>query len=144
MCSARSSVSSRTRGDQKQSAIAAFPCDPVSLVRSEDILFKITCDDIYCLLLDNGQAWLLPRKVTLHVDAILPHSTPESEQMQANFNEMYSQLKLVLVFADFRISVRHCGVVNAFSNPNITLCVELLEQLESSNAASGFRLRLLP
>ena len=55
--------------------------------------FKITHDDIYYLLLDNGHAWLLPRKVTLHVDAILPHSMPESEQMQAGFNQMYSQLK---------------------------------------------------
>jgi hypothetical protein len=98
--------------------------------------FRITHDDIYYLLLDNGHAWLMPRIVTLHVDAILPHSTPESEQMQARFTQMYSQLKQMFVFADFRISVRHCGVVNAFSNPNITMCVELLEQLEPSNAAS--------
>jgi len=56
--------------------------------------------------------------------------------MQASLNQMYSQLQQMFVFADFRISVRHCGVVNAFSNPNITLCVELLEQLEPSNAAS--------
>jgi hypothetical protein len=42
---------------------------------------------------------------------------------------MYSQLKKVLIFPDFQTSVRHCGVVNAFSNPNITLCVELLEEL---------------
>ena len=98
--------------------------------------FRITHDDIYYLILDNGHAWLTQRKVTLHVDAILPHSTPESEQMQASFNQMYSQLKQMFVFADFRISVRHCGVVNAFSNPNITMCVELLEQLEPSNAAS--------
>ncbi len=48
----------------------------------------------------------------------------------------YSNLKRMFVFADFRTTVRHCGVVNAFSNPNITLCVELLEQLPPSNAPS--------
>jgi hypothetical protein len=98
--------------------------------------FQVTKDDVYYLLLDNGRAWLLPRKVTLHVDAILPHSTPESEQMQAGLQDLYSKLKTEFVFADFHTTVRHCGVVNAFSNPNITMCVELLEQLQPSNVAS--------
>lgn len=98
--------------------------------------FRVAHDDVYHLLLDNGRAWLLPRKVTLHVDAILPHSTPDSEKVQAGLENAYSGLNRMFVFPDFRTSVRHCGVANAFSNPNITLCVELLEQLPPSNAAS--------
>ena len=33
---------------------------------------------------------------------------------------------------DFRTYVKHCGTANAFSTPNITLCVELLEELEAN------------
>ena len=99
--------------------------------------FRIPHDDVYYLLLDNGRAILLPRKVTVHVDAILPHSTPESEKIQASFQEMYSKLKQTFAFTDFQTSVRHCGVVNAFSNPNITLCVELLEELQAAGMPSA-------
>jgi hypothetical protein len=99
--------------------------------------FKVPHDDVYYLLLDNGHAWLMPRKVALHIDAILPHSTPDSEKIQASFQEMYSQMKQMFVFPDFQTSVRHCGVVNAFSNPNITLCVELLEELQAAGMGSA-------
>jgi hypothetical protein len=42
---------------------------------------------------------------------------------------MYGQLKTLFIFPDFRISIRHCGLENAFSDPNITLCNELVESL---------------
>jgi hypothetical protein len=43
--------------------------------------FKIPQDGIYYIVLDNGQAWLMPRNVTAHVDAILPQSTASSEHL---------------------------------------------------------------
>jgi hypothetical protein len=46
--------------------------------------------------------------------------------------EQYSRLKRAFISPDFQTSVVHCGVVNAFSNPNITMCVELLEELQAS------------
>ncbi len=55
--------------------------------------FKIPQDGVYYVVLDNGRAWLLPRNVTLHLDAILPQSTPQSEQLQMGLQTMYSQLK---------------------------------------------------
>jgi len=91
--------------------------------------FEIPQSGVYYVLLDNGTAWLLPRNVTFHLDAILLKGTPASTQLQTALTTMYSQLKRVFVFPDFQTSVRHCGVENAFSNPNITLCVELLEEL---------------
>jgi hypothetical protein len=93
--------------------------------------FKVPHDDVYHLVLDNGKAWVLPRGITLHVDAALPHSTPDSERIQKVFEQLYSQLKQTFIFPGFQTSVRHCGVVNAFSTPNITLCVELVEELEA-------------
>jgi hypothetical protein len=85
----------------------------------------------YHLVLDNGNSWLLPRSVAFHVDAILPYSTTESEQLRIALETQYSLLKRVFIFPDFQTYVKHCGVVNAFSNPNITLCVELMYQMMS-------------
>ena len=99
--------------------------------------FEIPQSGVYYVLLDNGKAWLIPRNVTLHLDSVLPKSTPASQQLRTALEGMYSQLKRVFIFPDFQTSVRHCGVVNAFSNPNITLCVELLEELNAKNMGSA-------
>jgi Putative metallopeptidase len=93
--------------------------------------FKIPQDGVYYIVLDNGHALLLPRSVTLHLDAILPQNTLASEQLRIALQALYSKLGQVFIFPDFGTSVRHCGVVNAFSNPNITLCAELLEELQA-------------
>lgn len=93
--------------------------------------FKIPQDGVYYVVLDNGHAWLLPRNITFHLDAILPQSTSASEQLRTALQALYSKLKQGFIFPDFQTSVRHCGVVNAFSNPDITLCAELLEELQA-------------
>ncbi|MFL6437696.1 MAG: DUF4344 domain-containing metallopeptidase [Terriglobales bacterium] len=98
--------------------------------------FKVPQDGIYYVVLDNGRAWLMPRNVTLHVDAVLPESTPQSEQMRNGLETQYSLLKKVFVFPDFKTFVKHCGIVNAFSNPDITICAELLEEIQAQGMAS--------
>jgi Putative metallopeptidase len=95
--------------------------------------FEVPQTGVYYILLDNGKAWLLQRNVTLHLDAILPKSTPESEQMRKGLDTVYANLKGIFIFTDFQTTVRHCGTANAFSNPNITLCIELIEELTSKN-----------
>jgi hypothetical protein len=62
--------------------------------------------------------------------------------MRVALEEQYSTLKHMFVFPDFRTSVVHCGVMNAFSNPNITMCVELLEQLQVSSSVDSIPTRL--
>lgn len=91
--------------------------------------FRVPQAGAYYLVLDNGKAWFMPRNVTLHVDAILPESNQVSEQLRSILEKQYLLLKRLFVFPDFRTTVRHCGIVNAFSNPNITLCVELAEEM---------------
>ncbi len=100
--------------------------------------FKVPQDGVYYVVLDNGHAWLVPRNVTLHLDAVLPQSTPASEQIRALVEQMYSQLKQAFIFPDFQTSIRHCGTANAFSNPNITLCVELLEEIIADGVPNAF------
>jgi len=71
--------------------------------------------------------------VLLHLDAILPEQTPESEKARQTLEQLYGLLGKAFVFPDFQITVKHCGVVNAFSNPNITLCAELIDELARQN-----------
>lgn len=99
--------------------------------------FKIPQAGLYYLILDNRSALFMPRNVTLHVDSVLPQATPESEELRKSFEAAYLGLKKVFIFPDFQTSVRHCGVSNAFSNPNITLCTELLEEMVTRGMSSA-------
>jgi hypothetical protein len=105
--------------------------------------FAIPQTGVYHVVLDNGRAWLMPRNVTLHLYSVLPEPTPESRQIQQVFEKNYGLLKRVFVFDDFNISIRHCGFVNAFSNPNITLCVELIDELGRRNLGGANGVRFL-
>jgi hypothetical protein len=95
--------------------------------------FKVPETNIYYLVLDNTSALMLPRTVDLYAYAILPEPTPEQIDFQKKMTASYQELKSTFVFDDFQISFRHCGVVNAFSNPNVTICSELVENLHDNN-----------
>jgi putative metallopeptidase DUF4344 len=90
--------------------------------------FQVPEANVYYLVLDNSRAWRLPRNVQLYVYAKLPEPTP-----QQIFNTMYDALKEAFVFDDFQLSIQHCGLENAFSDPNITICTELVESLRDQN-----------
>jgi hypothetical protein len=112
---------------------AGFPGESGTIRGLGRYNFIIPQTGVYHIVLDNGRAWLLPRTVTLHLYSVLTEPTQESARIQQGFEKSYSILKKVFVFTDFHISVRHCGVVNAFSNPNITLCAELVDELARRN-----------
>ncbi len=92
---------------------------------------------IYYLILDNRRAWLLSRTVRLNVFAVLPEPTPESKNLENSLEKQYQALKKAFIFPDFNIAIRHCGLVNAFSNPNITLCSELINDLGKRHLESA-------
>ena len=95
--------------------------------------FQVPQANIYYLVLDNRGAWLLPRNVQLYVYARLPEPTPQQIEFQTQMNSMYYGLKTFFIFDDFHLSIRHCGLENAFSDPNITICMELVESLHDQN-----------
>ncbi|MBI1739557.1 MAG: hypothetical protein HY233_02405 [Acidobacteriales bacterium] len=99
--------------------------------------FVVPTTNIYYLVLDNRRAWMLSRTVKLNVYAILPEPTPETKQLESVLETQYQGLKKVFIFPDFNISIRHCGFENAFSNPNITLCAELIENLANQQLPSA-------
>ncbi len=91
--------------------------------------FTVPQTGVYYMLIDNERAWLLPRTVSLQVNAVLPEKTAESLKIEKGLEAAYLGLKSLFVFPDFQISIRHCGAVNAFSNPDITVCTELVNEL---------------
>ncbi len=91
--------------------------------------FVIPQTNVYYLIVDNRGALLFARQVDLYVYAISPRPTRTSIAAQQQMEALYNGLRQLFVFPDFRVSIRHCGFENAFSDPNITLCMELIEKL---------------
>jgi hypothetical protein len=92
-------------------------------------IYKVPQDNVYYLLLDNSEAWLLPRTVNLYIYGVLPEKTPETLALEKTISQNFSKLGQLFMFPSFQLELKHCGVVNAFSNPNITICTELAESL---------------
>jgi len=100
-----------------------------SIQNTGHYIFNVSQDNIYYLILDNSEAWLLPRTVNLYIYDVLPAKTPETLALEKSIAENFGKLGEVFVFLSFQLEIKHCGVVNAFSDPNITICTELVESL---------------
>lgn len=100
--------------------------------------FNIPQTNNYDLVIDNSGALLMSRHVGLYVYEVFRSATPESQKSAEDLQKVYDGLKQFLIFNDFKIHVRHCGIENAFSNPDITLCAEL----DDSLAKSGLRMAM--
>ncbi|HKU18354.1 MAG TPA: DUF4344 domain-containing metallopeptidase [Candidatus Saccharimonadales bacterium] len=94
-----------------------------------EFVAKVNSYGPYMLVLDNRYATIITKHVTWEVDikTRLPDSVVQS--LKTNLQTAYSTLKKEFVFTDFNIHVRPCGMANAFSSPDITICYELLDQL---------------
>ncbi len=91
--------------------------------------FVIPQTSVYHLVLDNRRSLVFARNVRVYAYALSPTPTAASQNIERAFGQLYSLLKQMFVFQDFRIAIRHCGLANAFSDPHVTLCIELLEHL---------------
>jgi hypothetical protein len=100
-----------------------------SIRNTGNYVFRVPQDNIYYLVLDNSGAWLLPRNVHLYVYDVLPAKLPETLSSEKGMAENFSKLGEIFVFPSFRLDIKHCGMENAFSNPDITICTELVESL---------------
>lgn len=61
---------------------------------------------------------------------IIDPSVPNADLKESLTTLYYWMLRETFVFEDFTISYKPCGFVNASSNPSITMCVELLSELD--------------
>jgi len=76
---------------------------------------KVPETNIYYLLVDNQRAAVFPRIVNVYSYAVVPEATADSAKAQQGMEAFYQRLRQLFVFQDFRISIRYCGFVNAFS-----------------------------
>lgn len=95
--------------------------------------FEIPQTNAYYMILDNTRALMFSRDVKLNAYVVFSQPTKWSVQTEKIYEAFYQELKKIFIFDDFKIFLRHCGFANAFSSPDITICVELME----SFAAQG-------
>jgi Putative metallopeptidase len=88
--------------------------------------------DVYYIVLDNRKN-LFARDYTLRINKYDGTTTERSRQLYTLYSARYQALKKLFVFPDFDITFRSCGTVNSFSNPNITICSELLDETQQKN-----------
>lgn len=110
-----------------------FNSIPTTVQNEEKFDFIAPNTNVYYLILDNRKALLLSRNVDVNVIKISNSPTQSSLDIQKKYEYKYTALKQILKFDDFDITVKACGVENAFSNPDITMCIELIEQMKKQN-----------
>jgi hypothetical protein len=94
----------------------------------------------YYLVLDNRRAILLNRQVYVYAFSVPLHPTRESVDIQSRLQQAYEGLKKIFNVRDFRIVIRSCGKPLAYSDPDIHLCLELMQELydKGQTNAIGF------
>lgn len=93
--------------------------------------FKVPSSGPYYLVFDNRKALLLPRTARVNVYIKDGAKTAKHKTEEKLYNGLYRGfLRKLFEFEDLQVTVRVCGLENAFSNPNITLCRELLDANE--------------
>lgn len=83
----------------------------------------------YYLLFDNRHAVLAGRQVSFRIDYMEQIDPAAQRQLKEQMELIFAALKEEFVFPDFNIHVTPCGQANAFSSPDITLCIELMMEL---------------
>lgn len=106
--------------------------------RSGRYAFPVPRTGTYHLLVDNGGAWFLARDVDVYAYAVYPKPTPWAVGFRQGAQDLYDALKAWFIFEDFTVTYRHCGMENAFSSPDITICLELIEALRDQGLEGAY------
>lgn len=99
--------------------------------------FQVPASGRYYLVLDNGQAVMLSRTVSLYAFEVYPSENQAIAREREGLEKLYAAMKSFFMFKDFRISVQHCGTSNAWSSPDITLCRELDSDLHQQGLSGA-------
>lgn len=97
----------------------------------------------YFLILDNRYARVIDKKVRFEVKTLSSMSPERVEKIKGGMEMIYANLKKSFVFPDFDIHITPCNQVNAFSNPNITLCAELISEMVKKQRTNAITAVLL-
>ncbi len=99
--------------------------------------FRLPKSGPYYLVLDNTNSIISSKYVRVYVTNLLNQPLPYHVELQKVHEKLYKALKDVFEFPSFDIYIKHCGQENAFSDPNITICIEKIDGLyKRGNLAS--------
>jgi hypothetical protein len=98
--------------------------------------------DVYYIVLDNRRA-LFARHAGLYVYKVSDAPNEWTNEVRTVIEGRYNGLKKLFIFPDFDISVAPCGIPNAHSNPNISICSELIEAMQAAGAPEAERFAFL-
>lgn len=83
----------------------------------------------YYLILDNRFANIIGKNVDYNIKSVKTLTESDREKLAEPYKLFYDGLKSAFIFPEFNINIAMCGMANAFSNPDITLCTELVAEL---------------
>jgi hypothetical protein len=106
--------------------------------RSGKYAFPVRATGTYHLLVDNGAAWWWARDVDVYAYVVYPRPTPWVLGFRQGAQDLYDALRAWFIFEDFKVTYRHCGMENAFSSPDITICLELIEALRDQGLEGAY------
>ena len=97
----------------------------------------------YYALFCNDKAFMLDRLVSVDLYRASTELTPGDEAFLGNLHKILAGVHQEFDLPDFDLSVEPCGLVNAFSNPNITICTEILNSFPRDKFSELFIFVLL-
>ncbi|MEW6377844.1 MAG: DUF4344 domain-containing metallopeptidase [Thermodesulfobacteriota bacterium] len=83
----------------------------------------------YYLVLDNTNSVVSSKNVQVYVISVLSQPLAHHIALKELLEQFYGKLNDIFDFPGFNMNVRHCGEENAYSSPDITICIELIEGL---------------
>ncbi len=93
--------------------------------------FTIPATGLYYLIFDNTEAFMLSRMAHATVYVVERTLGSQHQKDVELYDGLYNGfLRKLFEFDDIDVTVRLCGMENAFSNPNITMCRELIDNNE--------------
>ena len=96
----------------------------------------------YYLILDNGYALFIAKKLKVSVKAAFPMDEKQQQIIKTSLESFYANLKKLIVFPDFNIRIEPCGQTNAFSDTftsgDIHFCSEMADHLTKTKNTGAF------
>ncbi|WP_461517325.1 DUF4344 domain-containing metallopeptidase [Porticoccus sp.] len=85
----------------------------------------------------NNKAVILERFVDVNLYKTTSVILGADKAMVKAFEQMFISLREGLQLPDFDVSIAPCGTANAFSDPNITICTEMFDDLPSDESGGS-------
>jgi hypothetical protein len=97
----------------------------------------------YFLIVDNRAGTLFSQKISVLGYSVPQGPTEASRTMESFLRRFYDRMKKNFIFRDFQIEMKRCGRVNAYSSPDMHLCLEMAQDTIGNKTPGVFNFILL-